>query len=43
MTIEQQCSVEFSCGGKKLNTKDFRKEIDPIYSGKSLLHKAVHD
>jgi hypothetical protein len=41
-TMEQQCSAEFLVGNI-LNTKDIHKEMFPLYGGKCLLHKAVHN
>jgi hypothetical protein len=42
-TNEQQHSVVRFCGAKGLNPKDSHTEIFPVYGGKCLLCKAVHN
>jgi hypothetical protein len=41
-TKEQHSVVHF-LWSKGLNAKDIHKEVFPVYSGKCLLHKAVHN
>jgi hypothetical protein len=40
---EKQHSVVRFLWAKGLNAKDIYKEMFPVYGGKCLLHKAVHD
>jgi hypothetical protein len=43
-TTEKQCSVVRSfLWAKGLNTKDIHKEMFPVYGGKCLSRKAVHN
>jgi hypothetical protein len=44
-TIEEQRSVVcgFFLWGKGLNTKDIHKEMFPVYGGKCLSRKAIHN
>jgi hypothetical protein len=43
-TAEEQRSVlRFFLWAKGLNTKDIHKEIFPVYGGKCLSRKAVHN
>jgi hypothetical protein len=42
-TTEGQHSVVRFLWAKKLNAKDIHKEMFPIYGGKCLLHKAIHN
>jgi hypothetical protein len=42
-TIEEQCSIEFFVGKNTQYAKDIHKETFPVYGGKCLLHKAVHN
>jgi hypothetical protein len=41
-TIEEQRSVVF-LWTKGFNVKDIHKEMFPVYGGKCLLHKAIHN
>jgi transposase len=42
-TIEEQHSVVLLLWAKGLSAKDIHKEMFPIYGGKCLSHKAVHN
>jgi hypothetical protein len=42
-TTEEQCSVVCFLRAKGLTTKDIHKEMFPVYSGKCLSCKAVHN
>jgi transposase-like protein len=42
-TTEEQSYVVHFLIGKGLNAKDIHKEMFPVYGGKGLLHKAVHN
>jgi hypothetical protein len=42
-TTEEQRSVVRSLWAKGLNAKDVHKEMFPVYGGKCLLRKAVHN
>jgi hypothetical protein len=42
-TEEQRSLVRFFVWAKELNAKDIRKEMFPVYGGKCLSHKAVHN
>jgi hypothetical protein len=42
-TTEEQRSVVGFLWAKVLNAKDIHKEIYPVYGGKCLLRKAVHN
>jgi hypothetical protein len=42
-TTEQQCSVVRFLWTKGLTAKDIHKVMFPVYSGKCLSHKAVHN
>jgi hypothetical protein len=42
-TEEQRSIVRFFGGAKELNAQDINKEMLPLYSGKCLSHKAVHN
>jgi hypothetical protein len=42
-TTEEQRSVGVFLGTKGLNAKDIRKEMFPVYGGKCLSRKAVHN
>jgi hypothetical protein len=42
-TTEEQSSVVHLLWAKRLNAKGIHKEIFPIYGGKCLSRKAVHD
>jgi hypothetical protein len=42
-TAEEQCSVMRFLWVKGLNAKDIHKETFPVYDGKCLLCKAVHN
>jgi hypothetical protein len=41
--IEEQCSVVHCCGEKDLDVEDIHKKTFPVYGGKCLSHKAVHN
>jgi hypothetical protein len=40
---EEQCSVSRFLWAKGFNAKDIHKEVFPVYCGKCLSHKAVHN
>jgi hypothetical protein len=40
---EEQLSVVLFCGGGGLNARDIHKEIFPVYGGKCLPRKTVHN
>jgi hypothetical protein len=42
-TTEEQRSVRRFSWAKGLNTKDINKEMIPVYGGKRLSRKAVHN
>jgi hypothetical protein len=42
-TEEQHSSVSFILWAKELNAKDINKKIFPLYGGKCLSRKAVHN
>jgi hypothetical protein len=42
-TEEQRFVVRFFLSGKGLNAKDIHKEMFPVYGGKCLSRKAVHN
>jgi hypothetical protein len=42
-TEEQSSDVSFFLSAKGLNGKDIYEEMFPVYGGKCLLRKAVHD
>jgi hypothetical protein len=42
-TTEQQSSVLLFLWAKRLNAKDIHKEMFPVYGGKNLSRKAVHN
>jgi hypothetical protein len=42
-TTEEQTSVVLFLWAKGLNAKDIKKEMFPLYSGKRLSRKAVHN
>jgi hypothetical protein len=42
-TTEEECSVVRFLWAKGLNAKDIHKEIFPVYGGKFLSRKAVHN
>jgi hypothetical protein len=42
-TTEDQRSVVRFVWAKELNAKDIHKEMFPVYGGKCLSHKAVHN
>jgi hypothetical protein len=42
-TVEEVRSIVCFFVGKRLNARDVHKEMFPVYSGKCLLHKAVHN
>jgi hypothetical protein len=42
-TIKEQHSVVFFLWAKGLNAEDIHREMFPVYSGKCLSHKAVHN
>jgi hypothetical protein len=42
-TIEEQRSLVRLSWAKGLNAKDIHKELFPVYRGKCLSHKAVHN
>jgi hypothetical protein len=42
-TTEEQCSILRYLWAKGLNVKDIHKEMFPVYEGKCLSRKAVHN
>jgi hypothetical protein len=42
-TTEERCSVSRFLWAKGLNAKDIHKEMFPVYGGKCLSRKAVHN
>jgi hypothetical protein len=41
--MEEQCSVVHFLGSKGLDAKNIHKEMFPVYNGKCVLHKVVHN
>jgi hypothetical protein len=42
-TTKEQCSLVHFLWSRGLNAKDIHKEMFPVYDGKHLLHKVVHN